>query len=147
MTDSTENDQTSAESSEGPKKRSDIDVLLFLLAHFVEQGELDAAGHGNSIGVTLVTTGGILSGTLIGRAEYVQSLTATARTGSEWMGEFLSGALEELPDREDEPITHVHLRSARLVAGDSVSQAFSETRVRINDVVAWSLGAFSTTDA
>ncbi|MBF9131691.1 hypothetical protein I0C86_22375 [Plantactinospora sp. S1510] len=124
------------------------DLALQILARIAQEDKV-------SIGVTLNVSGGIVTGTVIGRdrwfrelGDFVEASTDTpeARSLADYLGELMSGIAK--PDDDDDQVVatlrygYIHLVNARYVSGSRVmpSQGSTLWRGRLSEIAGFSIG-------
>ena len=124
-----------------------LDLYLRLFLEYLEQQKEGEAGFS----ITLVTSGGVVSGTAVTRAAYLKGIDVSLRSaggnGGEPAAEFFSRMIEHLdsmpvPEQGHQFPRWIHLQDARVVAGDQTLR-FPQWRGRLADVAGWSFGFVS----
>lgn len=77
---------------------------------------VSTAGKGNGgLGVTLTTAAGLISGVMISEMEFLDGTTEAVADAFNGEGEAFRGLFEQFRNFvQDKPITHIHLKNAKL---------------------------------
>ncbi|MEU4066225.1 hypothetical protein AB0F25_28130 [Streptomyces wedmorensis] len=144
MTDSEETPQENEEQLKYPdvvEPVLDLDLRLLVLMVNTEEN------RGTSVSITLHVPGGLVSGELIGREDYLDRLDRVASgAGMSGIVGFRRKAAEVLREagvrKTDDLPRWIHLQDAAVVGPNGRLLTFPVWRGRLADVAGWSLGAF-----
>ncbi|MBW5482154.1 hypothetical protein [Streptomyces bambusae] len=115
------------------------DELLVDIAAQVESGQ------SNQMSLTVIVAGAVITGRLAPEAMWRQRVREVL-TDSASLGEF--AGVFQAPRHTKEPPKHLHFHVARILQGTvGIPETGGMYRVAITDVSAWTMGAFSYSDA
>ncbi len=145
MTDENEISETEAPdlATSAQPSRPRPDALLRVIVDFVDGVGINEQGTGPSVGLTILTPAGPVSGELISRAEWVAASTTGLRESNDQFADFIQQVADKLAPSADNLPNFLHLKDARYVAGESVSIPAGIVRVRLADVIGWSYSSFN----
>lgn len=106
--------------------------------------------HSDGFSVVLTTGAGVISGILISEANYLKSISAAMADGWGESGEDLRNMFSEMIELENPlPITHIHLRDAKVVTlqGAIPVGVNGLWRGDLNAIIGHSIGRITMTPA